>query len=73
MSKYFTRTNKIQLLNSLMVCMILFMYVSLLIYYRVRYKMLKFWNQSRKAVILLTVLQYFDNNPFCINIRYATF
>ncbi len=29
MSKYFTRTNKIQILNSLMVCMILFMYVSL--------------------------------------------
>ncbi len=45
----------------------------ILIYYRVRYKMLKFWNQSRKAVILLTVLQYFDNKPFCINIRYATF
>jgi len=29
MPKYFTHTTKIQLFNSLMVCMILFMYVSL--------------------------------------------
>jgi hypothetical protein len=78
MSKYFTRTNKIQLLNSLMVCMILFMYVSLKQYTKVdfppdsKFKQPKHLSNETWAVMHITgtskevVAGYIEDDIFYI-------